>query len=772
MKKNDNPIHGAVNAVSILLFLLLSVFCFAAGEADGAAALVDFTVSEQILMVSDGKTPEMDVSDLIIENHSDTLTLNVECIETVPVTDQWTLTSHSADFTTMKKNQNVYSLAAKGAEEHDFYQGKLILPDNGIEPSSSMTLGLEGKTGTSTEAHMEVHVLNMIITVSAEVRSKPGLTVNYPVSSERNSPDITTNSSCTVAGRTWDEMSEIRTVTVNGNEAYVDADGNWEYTLTLEEDVLQQITVTAVNQYGSSTTEVRYLMYTLNPPPLAFAVYSAEDHSLRFCKNADYYRLEPGDTYEGNIVTAVYGGVETLYAASEADVPWNAYAGSIKRITFEDTVVPVSTAFWFSGFSSCSETNLQNLDTSAVTDMSDMFQNCFRLEKVVLGDAFSWVGDTGYLPVPSPSYIEDAEGMWYEEETNIGYLPDELPSNRAAVYFAYPHKTAFAVYSDDDSSLCFYKKKTEDNVVPKIGSTYNGKTVAAVYTGFESVEYSSYSDVPWYGNRANVKSVIMVDRIKPVSTAYWFYQFRVCSKFDMTNLNTSAVKNMKWMFYYAGQNSAVTQMDFIGLEQWDTSSVENMEYLLNYAAYYAGSFELDLSGWDTSSATNFNGLFGNAGRNAKNWTVGDLSGWNTSKVVNMTNVFFYAGYTADSWSVGDLGSWDTSMAESMYGMFNSTAFRSSSFSPGDLSSWDTSKVTDMYAMFQQSGYNASAWYVGDISGWDTSSAETMVNMFRRAGYKADYSLDLSGWKVGKVAVYNNFNTGVETKITAPAAFSS
>ncbi len=774
MMKNHKSIHGDVITVSVLvvLFFLLAGLGLMEGEAYGAVTLVDVSVSEQIRMVSDGKTPEMEVSDLIIENHSDTLTLNVECIEAVPAEDQWTLTAHSADFAKMRKNQNVYSLAAEGTEEHDFYQGKLILSDNEIEPLSSMAVKLEGKTGASTEAYTEVHVLDMIVTVSAVVRSKPELTVHYPASRDSESPDITMDASCVVSGRAWDELSEIKTVTVNGNEVSVDTDGNWAYTLSLEEDVLQPVTVMAVNQYGKSTIEVRYVKYTLNLPPEAFAVYSAADHSLRFYKNADYYGLEPGDTYEGNAVTAVYGGIETLCAESEQAVPWNTCAGDIQSITFEDAVTPVSTAFWFAGFYGCSEANMQNLDTSAVTDMSDMFQGCFRLEKVILGNAFSWVGDTGYLPVPSASYIEDADGLWYEENTNTGYLPAQIPANCAAVYFAYPHKTAFAVYSGDDNSLCFYKKKTEDNVVPQTGSTYNGKTATVVYTGFESVAYADYSDVPWYGNRTNIKSVIMVDRIKPVSTAYWFYQMRSCSRFDLTNLNTSSVKTMQWMFYQAGYNSAVTQMELIGLDRWDTSNVENMYFMMNYTAYYANRLELNLSDWDTSSLTDMTGLFSNLGRNAKTWSIGDLSDWDTSQVTSMRNVFFNTCYMAESWSVGNLGNWDTSKVTDMYGMFNGTAYRSLEFNPGDLSSWDTSKVTDMYAMFQQAGYNAGTWYVGDLSGWDTSKVETMVNMFRRAGYKADYSLDLSSWNVGKVSVYSNFNNGVEAKITAPAAFSS
>lgn len=49
-----------------------------------------------------------------------------------------------------------------------------------------------------------------------------------------------------------------------------------------------------------------------------------------------------------------------------------------------------------------------------------------------------------------------------------------------------PQKTAFAVYSADDNSLDFYKR-TE---VPTAGSTFEGKTATAVYTGIETYTYT------------------------------------------------------------------------------------------------------------------------------------------------------------------------------------------------------------------------------------------------------------------------------------------
>ena len=43
----------------------------------------------------------------------------------------------------------------------------------------------------------------------------------------------------------------------------------------------------------------------------------------------------------------------------------------------------------------------------------------------------------------------------------------------------------------------------------------------------------------------------------------------------------------------------------------------------------------------------------------------------------------------------------------------------------------------------------------------------MSEMFYYAGYDASYTLDLSGWNVGKVTSYSGFNDGVSTKVTSP-----
>lgn len=73
---------------------------------------------------------------------------------------------------------------------------------------------------------------------------------------------------------------------------------------------------------------------------------------------------------------------EASFQTSE-DVPWAEYAASITAVEIED-VAPVSTAYWFFGFSSLSSLDLSGFDTTNVTDMHGMFSGCGKLTSLDL----------------------------------------------------------------------------------------------------------------------------------------------------------------------------------------------------------------------------------------------------------------------------------------------------------------------------------------------------------------------------------------------------
>ena len=95
----------------------------------------------------------------------------------------------------------------------------------------------------------------------------------------------------------------------------------------------------------------------------------------------------------------------------------------------------------------------------------------------------------------------------------------------------------------------------------------------------------------------------------------------------------------------------------------------------------------------------------------------DVSGFDTSSATDMRSMFFYC----KALTALDLSGFDTSSVKEMYAMF----YMCSALTSLDVSGFDTSNVTNMQAMFS----NCSALTSLDLSGFDTSKVTTMGNMF-------------------------------------------
>ena len=375
-----------------------------------------------------------------------------------------------------------------------------------------------------------------------------------------------------------------------------------------------------------------------------------------------------------------------------------------------------------------SSLDLSTWDNSAVTSMKDVFSMMDSLNEVSLGSKFKFVGTSPFLP-DQTGHVAGADGKWYDTDGN-GYAPADIPSNKAMTYYAskdlVPQKTAFAVYSADDNSLDFYKR-TE---VPTAGSSFEGKTVTAVYTGIEDTNGSQ----PWSNYKWSIKTATVVDDgIQPKSTARWFASCTYMTQCNMSTLDTSNTINTSYMFLGAGPST-------LDLSGWDTSNLTDTSYMFNGSSLKT----IDLSSWDTSKVTTMVQMF----YNCSSLTTLDLSGWDTSKVTNMNNMFL----GCSSLTTLDLSGWDTSKVTAMRGMF----LGCTSLTTLDLSGWDTSKVTTMRGMFRNCSKLTT---LGDLSSWDTSKVNDMNSMFLGC---SKLSVNCSNWDVSKVIDHSNYRSDFNT----------
>ncbi len=296
-----------------------------------------------------------------------------------------------------------------------------------------------------------------------------------------------------------------------------------------------------------------------------------------------------------------------------------------------------------------------------------------------------------------------------------------------------PVQMPHAVYSENDKSLTFYYGYT-----PAVGDTYNGKSVTKVYyDNIDTTKYhclieftgafSSSTNLPeWTELADSVKSVSFDASFKdvtPVSTSAWFFNFNNATTIDLTNLNTSNVTNMAYMFYKC------TNVQSLDLGSFDTKKVTNMRDMF----FSCNSLtELNISQFDTSEVTTMKEMF----NGCQSITTLNLNHFTTKKVTTMQGMF-YGCKALTSLLVSNFNTEQVTNMQQMF-MYNEK------LTILDLSSFVTPKVTTMSQMFDDCLSLTNL----NISNFNTSNVTTMYYMFKSC--HALSSLDLSSFNTKKV----------------------
>ena len=197
---------------------------------------------------------------------------------------------------------------------------------------------------------------------------------------------------------------------------------------------------------------------------------------------------------------------------------------------------------------------------------------------------------------------------------------------------------------------------------------------------------------------------------------------------DLSGLDTSKATDMSYMF--SNCSSAVN------IDGWNTSKLTNTGYMFNY---FSGS--IDISKLNFSNVTNTSCMFQNT-----NTDKIILTGLSFPKTTSLAYMFYYAKGT-----ILDLSSWDISNITNM-----SNLFKFSQITRIDLTGWKTTNVTNMDSTFDF-GYNAPTEEL-IIPDWDMTNATNTSSFFpSNASYTAKLILiDLSrsnDTTITKVASY-------------------
>ncbi|HCC04047.1 MAG TPA: hypothetical protein DEP51_04230 [Clostridiales bacterium] len=384
---------------------------------------------------------------------------------------------------------------------------------------------------------------------------------------------------------------------------------------------------------------------------------------------------------------------------------WTSNKAKIKTVTIENQIFPRNTSLWFLDCTTLTQINgIENLDTSNVQSMSQMFAGCKNLASL------------------------DVSRF---DTSNV---------NNMFSLFAGCEKLEYLDLSNFDTSKVTNMEnalngmKKIKNLDLRNFDTSNVDNMHGLFYGdnaLESVNVSSFN----------------TSKVKKMSNM--FADCSMLSSLDISNFNTSSVTDMKYMF------SGCKSLTSLDVSNFDTSNVETMTCMF---AYCESLTSLDLSAFNTSQVTTMNTMFSGC----KGLTSLDLSGFNNSQLKNMYRMFMGCTKLTNI----DLSSFNTNQVTNMESMFNGcsglTSLDLSNFNTSqvtnmvsmfngcsgltslNLSSFNTSQVTNMQEMFRGCSRLTSL----DLSGFNTSQVSNMNRMFYTCSGLT--SIDVSGFNTSQV----------------------
>ena len=297
---------------------------------------------------------------------------------------------------------------------------------------------------------------------------------------------------------------------------------------------------------------------------------------------------------------------------------------------------PSSTSGLFSNLTNVTSIDLSNMDTSGMTNMSNMFSGNTLLTSINFGDNFN------------TSNVNNMRAMF--NDCNSLKKLDLSGFNTSDV-------------TSMDSM--FRKCKSLKNIDLSNFDTTNVITMAYMFeecSSLTNLDLSSFGTSKvklmndMFYNCSNLLSLDLsnFDTSNVTNMTNMFWKCNALITLDLTNFDTSNVNNMGSMFRDC---ASLTNLD---LSSFDTSNVNNMGSMFRDCASLTN---LDLSSFDTSNVINISHMF----RNCSLLTILDLSSFNTSSVVNMVNTFALT-YNLKTIYVSD--KWDISNVSESAGMFN------------------------------------------------------------------------------------------------------
>jgi surface protein len=346
--------------------------------------------------------------------------------------------------------------------------------------------------------------------------------------------------------------------------------------------------------------------------------------------------------------------------------------------------------------------NVNSWNTSAITDMSNMFRNATNFDQSLNGWDVSSVTTMREMFLGTDNFNGDISSWDVGNVTNMRFM------------FGWAPLFNQNIGSWDVSSVTNMIGMFQNNPAPFTASAFN-QDIGSWNVSNVTFMQQMFANARTFNQNIGSWNVSSVTDMGSMFAGSPFNQ-------PIGNWNVSNVTNMSGMF---GNSTSFNQ----SIGNWNVSNVTTMASMFLNATV----FNQPIGNWDVSNVTGMNRMFEKATAFNQN-----IENWNVSGVTQF--IGFMSGATSFNQPIGN---WDVSNVTSMLEMFNSA----SAFNQ-DINNWDVSNVTTMNRMFA----NATA-FNQNIGDWDVSS----VTFFGFVGFmsgktNANYST------TNLNAIYNGWST--------------
>ena len=308
-------------------------------------------------------------------------------------------------------------------------------------------------------------------------------------------------------------------------------------------------------KYSSNCTDGNYantvngyftLKGTVSRPKKVYAEFTTADKTLTF-----KFSEEPTST-EG---ITIYNIPES--GTSKPD--WSTIATSIKKVAFDDSfadVNPRTCRYWFSGCSNLTEIkDIQNLNTSIVTDMAYMFDDCKNLKSLDLSSF-------------NTNNVSDMSSMF----NNCSSLTTLDLSN-------------FNTNNVSNMSSMFYYCSSLTTLNLNSFNTNNVSDMSSMFNNCSSLTTLNLSNF----NTAKVKDMQNM-----------FWGCKALESLDLSSFNTEKIETMCGMF------NTCENLSLLDISSFNTKNVSDMSSMFRYCLKLT---TLDLSNFNTEKVTTMDYMF-------------------------------------------------------------------------------------------------------------------------------------------------------------------